>query len=637
MRHHHTPQSAPFGTLLGTSADGVEVYSSDYDSVDKSQLPNRQAYRSTIGGVFMGYKWQCVELARRWMYLNKGYIFEDIAMAYDIFRLKSVKMIEDGSELPLHSFRNGSRRPPEPGSLLIWNEGGYFEVTGHVAVVTEVLVDTVRCIEQNVDDKVWAEGTDYSRELAMDVDANGRHWVKCTYADTSVLGWVIETADATHADDVDDPDPHLFNLIGCEVENRGQADTAWLDTSKADAAAYVDMMGGHKLTSADADAYRYFCISQTASMEIKRATNELHAMFMHATNFVLQDDQLLAKFNLPQVLWPRIHQSWDNRRNEMITGRFDFSVSQRGIKVYEYNCDSASCHMECGNVQEVWAEHFGCSVGTGSGIELTKDLIAAWKDIGLTDTLHIMHDRDKEEIYHALYMKSAIEAAGIRTKRIKGVSGLAWDDEGCVVDSDGERINFVWKTWAWESALDQIREEITEDERAEGQVLRARFERVKKPPRLVDVLLRRDVMVFEPLWTLIPSNKAILPVLWMLYPDHPYLLETQFSLTDNLRRKGYAAKPIVGRCGANISIFNADNELVSETHGQFDSQDQIFQEYFPLPKIGGMNVQIGTFTAAGTLAGTCVRVDPSPVITTHSDMLALRIVPDQAMASLKSE
>ena len=77
----------------------------------------------------MGHKWQCVELARRWLYVNKGYVFDDIAMAYDIFRLRNVRVIADDCLLPLHSFRNGARRAPEPGALLIWGEGGEFDVT----------------------------------------------------------------------------------------------------------------------------------------------------------------------------------------------------------------------------------------------------------------------------------------------------------------------------------------------------------------------------------------------------------------------------------------------------------------------------------------------------------------------------
>ena len=67
----------------------------------------------------------------------------------------------------------------------------------------------------------------------------------------------------------------------------------------------------------------------------------------------------------------------------------------------------------------------------------------------------------------------------------------------------------------------------------------------------------------------------------------------------------------------------------TETVGSFDDRDQIFQEYFPLPRIDGTNLQIGTFTAAGTLGGTCVRADRSPVLTTHSDIWPLRIVPDE--------
>ena len=91
LKHHHAAAlPARFGIVLGVGPGDVPVYSSDYDSADPAELPTRQAYRSQIDGVYMGHKWQCVELARRWMYLNKGYIFEDIAMAYDIFGLRQV-------------------------------------------------------------------------------------------------------------------------------------------------------------------------------------------------------------------------------------------------------------------------------------------------------------------------------------------------------------------------------------------------------------------------------------------------------------------------------------------------------------------------------------------------------------------
>ncbi|MPY71030.1 MAG: bifunctional glutathionylspermidine amidase/synthase [Alphaproteobacteria bacterium] len=605
---------------------GVPVYSSDYASADRAELPTRQAYRSYVDGIYMGHKWQCVELARRWMYLNRGYVFDDIAMAYDIFRLRHVRMVADGTLLPLRAFRNGAKRPPEPGALLIWNEGGEFDVTGHVAVVTEVLPDRVRCIEQNVDDRAWADGRSWSRELPAATDEHGGFRVSCTFDDTAILGWVIQTGDDTHAEAIADPDPRLFTLQLGTVPEEGQADRPWLDGTDENQAAYIEMMGGCRLTDAEADQYKYFCISETALREVRRATNELHRMFLHATNYVLEDVDRLRRFNIPPALWPRIQQSWNNRRSQMITGRFDFSVSERGVKVYEYNCDSASCHMECGFVQGRWASHFGCDTGRSAGEGLHEALVEAWRESGVDDVLHIMQDRDLEETYHALYMKAAIEKAGIRCKIVRGTAGLQWGEGGRVCDADGVSIRWVWKTWAWETALDQIRDDLADDE--ENLRLHRTIDRDTQRPRLVDVLLRKEVMVFEPLWALIPSNKAILPVLYAMYPNSRYLLNSQYELTDELRRTGYVSKPIVGRCGANISIYNRHEDLITETPGQFDSQDQVYQELFRLPQIGDNNVQIGTFSVGGAFGGACVRVDPSLVITTSSGLWPLRVVPD---------
>ncbi len=627
MSDTDTPTPARFGTILGMAPGGVAVYSSDYSSVDKTEMPTRQAFRSYVDGIYMGQKWQCVELARRWMYLNHGYVFEDIAMAYDIFRLRFVRVVRNGNELPLKSFRNGAARPPEPGALMIWNEGGEFETTGHVAVVTEVLPDRVRCIEQNVSHRIWPEGQTYSRELPMRRDPFGGCWVSCTFDDTLILGWVMQTADDTHAEIILDPEPQLYNLQARSVNDSAKGDTPWLDAGDPAQAAFIESMGGCRLASESADPHRYFCISETAHREIRRATNELHRMFLHATNAVLENDSLLSRFNIPQALWPRIHQSWNNRRNEMITGRFDFSLSERGLKVYEYNADSASCHMETGLVQGRWAEHFGCDIGRSPGERLHEFLVDAWRGCGADGIVHIMKDRDREENYHALYMKSAMDAAGIPNKVITGTSSLRWDDEGWVCDADGVRITRVWKTWAWETALDQIREDLAEDDAN----LRAHrdIDRSVTRPRLVDVLLREEVMVFEPLWTLIPSNKAILPVLYDIYPNSRYLLNSHYDLTEELRASGYVAKPIVGRCGQNISIFNRREDLIGETAGNFDSRDQIYQELFRLPKLDGVNVQLCTFSVAGAYGGACVRVDPTLIVTQDSDVLPLRVVADE--------
>ena len=629
MQPKQKPKAAPFGTLLGIAPGDVPVFSSDYASADDNELPNRHAYRSYVDGIFMGYKWQCVEFARRWLYVNHGYIFDDVAMAYDIFRLQNVRVVRDNTRLPLKSFRNGSQRHPEPGAMLIWSEGGEFEITGHVAIVTEVHPDRLCLVEQNVTHEVWPEGQAFSRAIPAKITDDGGYWLRCSYGDATILGWVMQTEDDLHADKIVPVDPALFDIELRELPEPNEPARSWLNVANPDEEAYVAMMKDHKLSSQEADRNRYMVLSETAQRELKRATNELHALFMHATDYVLQDEALLAKFNIPPALWPRIRQSWDNRRNQMITGRFDFAMSAKGIKVYEYNCDSASCYMEAGLVQDKWAEYRRCSEGEGSAEELIEELVTAWQHSDVNDVLHIMQDTDLEENYHALFMKKAIESAGIPCKVITGVKGLAWDADGNVVDADGDKICWVWKTWAWETALDQIRDECADDER---RLATYSTEQVRsETPRLVDVLLRPGVMVYEPLWTLIPSNKAILPVLWMLFPEHPYLLESHFELTPALQEAGYVSKPIVGRCGANISLYDRESNLMEETHGQFAAQDQIYQALWKLPDISGYRAQVCTFSAAGHFAGSCVRVDSGLVITKDSDLIALRVVDDERL------
>ncbi|MCB1684685.1 MAG: glutathionylspermidine synthase family protein, partial [Pseudomonadales bacterium] len=440
---------APFGTLLGIAPGGVEVYSSDYDTADDRLLPSRSAYRNYLDGIYMGYKWQCVEFARRWMYLNNGWIFDDVAMAYEIFRLRSIRDVRNDRVLPLHAFPNGSRRHPVPGSMMIWSEGGEFERTGHVAIVTEVYADRIRLAEQNVGHRMWPEGQNYSREIDARITEDGGYWVRCSFGDASILGWVIQTDDASESEPLERPDPRLFQIHARRVPDTGQTRESWLNIANPDEAAYVAMMGGHRLAARDENQHLYYVISESTLAELRRATNELHAMFLHATEFALHDDSALEKFNIPRVLWPKIRQSWANRRNQTITGRFDFALTDKGMKVYEYNCDSASCHMDTGKVQGKWAEHFGCDVGRDPGARLLADLAEAWKDSEVDDVLHIMIDDDMEETFHALFMQEAMTAAGITSKLQLGVSGLRWTEAGNIVDADGVAIRWVWKTWAW--------------------------------------------------------------------------------------------------------------------------------------------------------------------------------------------
>ncbi|MFB0912794.1 MAG: glutathionylspermidine synthase family protein, partial [Glaciecola sp.] len=412
---------------------------------------------------------------------------------------------------------------------------------------------------------------------------------------------MLQTEDELHSEDTPQISPELYNVHLHEHKTASANSRPWLNIANEDEAAYVEMMKGHWLSSVEKDFTHYYDISQTAEKLLETATDELHGMFMHATDYVLQHPEMLEGFGFPDAILPRIRQSWDNRLNQLITSRFDFALSENGLKVYEYNCDSASCYMEVGKIQGKWAKHLNIKRGHDAGKNLFTDLVTAWKKSDVKGKVHVLQDNDPEEDYHALFMQEAIQAAGLECERVIGLESLTWNDDGVIVDATGAPLKWIWKTWAWETALEQLRQEMVDS--SDKSFINNPTVSAGHTPKLADVLLRKEIMVYEPMWTLIPSNKAILPILWALFPNHPWLLETSLELSEELKQKGFVSKPIVGRCGANIQLIDENNQTLAEKGGNFGERDCVYQQLWPLPKVGKYYVQVCTFAVSGNYSG----------------------------------
>ena len=602
---------APFGTLLGYAPGGVAIYSSNYSSLVPPPSRDDPAFRSYIDNEYMGHKWQCVEFARRFLFLTYGFVFTDVGMAYEIFSLRFLRQVVNDNLLPLQAFPNGSRRAPEAGSLLIWQKGGEFHETGHVAVITQLVDDKVRVAEQNVIHQPLPQGQQWTRELTLTVE-DGRYTLHDTFDDTEILGWMIQTDDARDGLPQPEVPGDALKIEGARLDDGGQFSGKWLDEQDPLQAAYVKA-NGHFINH---DPLHYYTISECAEQELIKATNEVHLMYLHATDKVMKDDSLLALFDIPKILWPRLRLSWQRRRHDMITGRMDFCMDERGLKVYEYNADSASCHTEGGLILERWAKTGYAGSGYNPAEDLLSQLTAAWQHSSARPFVHIMQDNDLEESYHALFMQEALTRAGFDSKILCGLDELGWDPAGQLIDGDGRLVNCVWKTWAWETAIEQVRE-VSETEYAAVPI---RTGQPDNEVRLIDVLLRPEVMVFEPLWTVVPGNKAILPVLWQLFPHHHYLLDTDFVVNDELAKTGYAVKPISGRCGSNIDLISHDAGVLDQSSGQFVDRKNIYQQLWCLPKVDGKYIQVCTFTVGGSYGGSCLRGDETLVVKKESDI-----------------
>ena len=126
---------------------------------------------------------ECVEYARRWLYLHKGLIYQDVKVAADIWNNVSYyTRVSDRKKLPVLSLPNGSWKKPQPGDLLIYSED-YF-CTGHVSVVVNIdnRSKSVQLQEQNFGNQYCAP---YQQRNIHFIKLKEGYWLLDKY----LLGW----------------------------------------------------------------------------------------------------------------------------------------------------------------------------------------------------------------------------------------------------------------------------------------------------------------------------------------------------------------------------------------------------------------------------------------------------------------
>ncbi len=114
----------------------------------------------------------------------------------------------------------------------------------------------------------------------------------------------------------------------------------------------------------------------------------------------------------------------------------------------------------------------------------------------------------------------------------------------------------------------------------------------------------------EPIWKMLWSNKALLAILWEMYPDHELLLPAYLDGSRDMTR--YVRKPLLGREGANVSIVNGSHSF--ETGGRFAEGPWVYQSLAPVRCVDGSYAVLGSWLIDGESAGLGMRESHDPVI-----------------------
>ncbi len=326
-------------------------------------------------------------------------------------------------------------------------------------------------------------------------------------------------------------------------------------------------------------------VVQTAEADAYyEAANELFEMLVAAGQHVI-DENRFAELGIPANLVELIKLSWDDDRQLHLYGRFDLAggIDGQGIKLIEFNADTATCLPETAVVQYAHLkangldenQQFNALFETLTG--QFEELLAINPDLQPTLLLSAIRDTPEDDANVALIGEAAREAGFdiefdfVDNVEFSAEEGIFWQNPK---NGEFEKLDFWFKLVPWES--------IAEEEPDLTEIL-------------TEIVRKRLAVVLNPAYTLLFQSKYILKILWEMYPNHPLLLETD---TKPLVGKLCVEKVLFGREGANTRILNTDGSERQATDGDYGDYSKIYQEYVEFPKdSAGHSYQAGVFYA----------------------------------------
>lgn len=325
----------------------------------------------------------------------------------------------------------------------------------------------------------------------------------------------------------------------------------------------------------------YYEFNAAEINEIETATEKLHGMCLEAIEHVIAEKRY-EPFNFsPQVI-QAIEWAWETEPPTLY-GRFDFVYDGfHPPKMLEYNADTPTALLEATVVQWKWLEELYPNRDQFNSI--WEGLVEQWKWLKdnhklLGSLIHFGHGDLWEDELTVAVLRDTAHEAGLTTQSIL-MQDIGWDhDKKWFVDEQNIKIWTIFKLYPWEW---MVREAFG------GYAL--------------DNL--KDTQWIEPVWKMVLSNKALLPILYDLFPSSPYLLRAYFDGPHNMSR--YVEKAKLGREGANVTIYDGSTVLEAR-EGEYATSGSVFQEYADIPNFDGNHPIIGSWIIGENARGMGIR------------------------------
>lgn len=327
---------------------------------------------------------------------------------------------------------------------------------------------------------------------------------------------------------------------------------------------------------------------------IESATNELSNMCFNAVDYIIKNN-LFNQLHIPEKFIPLIKKSWD-RDDFTLYGRFDLCVKDGQVKMFEYNADTPTSLIEASLAQYEWMKDNNKKDQFNF---IHEQLIEQWmhfkKRYNPTCLYFSTVEDNQEDFRTTEYLMDLANQAGINVKFIY-LEDIGTDGE-FFFDLDENKIEYLFKLYPWEWLVHE---------------------------EFANVLLKDNCLVIEPIWKMLLSNKALLPILWEMYPKHKHLLKSSFN--KNEIGSSFVKKPILSREGANIEIVE-NEQLIEHKDGEYGEEGHIYQELSKLPDVDGFRPVIGSWIVGDIACGMGIREDQK-LITANMSYFSSHFIED---------
>jgi len=328
------------------------------------------------------------------------------------------------------------------------------------------------------------------------------------------------------------------------------------------------------------DESAYYELSAAEVEALETSANTLHQLCLQAAALVVERGSF-ERLGIPAAAVPRVRRSW-KRREFSLYGRFDLAFDGNGPpKLLEYNVETPTTLLEAGVAQWLWLQERHPGADQFNAIH--ERLVAAWRPWARRTVYFSSVKEDPEDEQTVLYLMDTCQQAGVKTRWIY-IEDIGWDRRRKVfVDLEARRIEHCFKLYPWEWLW---REQFGVH------------------------LVTNCVQFIEPAWKMLLANKAILPLLWELFPGHPNLLPA-YESPEPLGQT-YVRKPKLGRLGSNITWADGGVTL-EQTTGAYGDEGYIWQAPATLRDWDGQNPVFGVWVIGDTAAGLGIREDAARV------------------------